>query len=227
MVQGRPRPRNTFTELDPVTFPTAASACWLLLAAVILAKVSGREVPMATKVMAVTPGLRPITHPMTLAISPTTAVRAPMKQMAAIKQGIPPPQCGGGQHEKSTFHPIDRKWRAASTPEMSSISPSSFLVGWSWHAFLNCCPQVMFSERLILSSSCWIASFCFVFYPSVTISTTQVSFFEIFTAGSEASKILTPKISSRSPFLSFCKILISMVFLDSVCLKSSLSSTCS
>jgi len=39
--------------LDPVTFPTAASAYLDVLAAVTLAKVSGREVPMATNVIAV------------------------------------------------------------------------------------------------------------------------------------------------------------------------------
>ena len=92
MTQGRPRPRNTFTELDPVMFPTAESAFGLSLAAVMLAKVSGREVPMATNVIAVTPGFRPITHPITVAISATKAVRRPMKQMAARKQGMPPPQ---------------------------------------------------------------------------------------------------------------------------------------
>lgn len=92
IVQGRPRPRKTFTELEPVMFPTAASAYALALAAVMLAKVSGREVPMATNVIAVTPGFRPITHPITLAISPTTAVSIPMKTIAARKHGHPPPQ---------------------------------------------------------------------------------------------------------------------------------------
>lgn len=53
ITQGSPRPKNTFTELEPVTLPTAESAYWDDLAAVILAKVSGREVPTATIVMAV------------------------------------------------------------------------------------------------------------------------------------------------------------------------------
>lgn len=79
------------TELEPVMFPTAESALKLSLAAVIDAKVSGREVPMATKVMAVTPGLRPMTQPIAPATSPTIAVRRPTKQMAAMKQGMPPP----------------------------------------------------------------------------------------------------------------------------------------
>jgi len=39
--------------LEPVTLPTAASAYSHDLAAVMLAKVSGREVPMATMVIAV------------------------------------------------------------------------------------------------------------------------------------------------------------------------------
>jgi hypothetical protein len=53
MTQGSPRPKNTFTELEPVTLPTAESAYYDDLAATILAKVSGREVPIATIVMAV------------------------------------------------------------------------------------------------------------------------------------------------------------------------------
>ena len=73
-------------------FPTAESAFGLSLAAVMLANVSGSEVPIATKVIAVTPGLMPITQPITDAISPTMAVSPPMKQIATIKQGHPPPQ---------------------------------------------------------------------------------------------------------------------------------------
>ena len=80
------------TELEPVMFPTAESALLDSLAAFIEAKVSGREVPIATKVMAVTPGLSPMTHPMTPAISPTIAVSPPIKEIAARKQGTPPPQ---------------------------------------------------------------------------------------------------------------------------------------
>jgi hypothetical protein len=84
---------------------------------------------MATKGIAVTPGFRPMTHPITLATSPTTAVRMPMKEIAAMKHGHPPPQCGGGQQAKRTFQPMEKKWRKASMPEMSSISPSSFFDG--------------------------------------------------------------------------------------------------
>jgi hypothetical protein len=45
---------NTLTELLPVTFPIALSAVFSFTAAALLANVSGREVPRATKVMAVT-----------------------------------------------------------------------------------------------------------------------------------------------------------------------------
>lgn len=53
MTQGRPNPRNTLTEFDPVMFPIAESADSEFLAADILAKVSGNEVPRATSVIAV------------------------------------------------------------------------------------------------------------------------------------------------------------------------------
>ena len=57
IAHGSPRPKNTFTLLDPVTLPMAESAdrpaYSEVLAAVILAKVSGNEVPRATRVMAV------------------------------------------------------------------------------------------------------------------------------------------------------------------------------
>jgi len=60
---GRPRPRKTFTEFDPVTLPIAASACFSCLAAVIDANVSGSEVPRATKVIALIGAGTPSTHP--------------------------------------------------------------------------------------------------------------------------------------------------------------------
>lgn len=67
MTQGRPSPRNTLTELDPVTFPTASSAYLSYLAAMLDAKVSGIEVPIATNVMAVIGGGMPNTHPISSA----------------------------------------------------------------------------------------------------------------------------------------------------------------
>lgn len=51
--QGRPRPKKTFTELLPVMFPIDVSAYCSFNAAVLLAKVSGSDVPIATKVIAV------------------------------------------------------------------------------------------------------------------------------------------------------------------------------
>ena len=50
---------NTFTELLPVTLLIALSAVFSLAAAALLAKVSGSEVPKATKVMAVISSFRP------------------------------------------------------------------------------------------------------------------------------------------------------------------------
>ena len=52
MTHGSPRPRNTLTELEPVTLPMALSAFFSLAAAALLAKVSGSDVPKATNVMA-------------------------------------------------------------------------------------------------------------------------------------------------------------------------------
>ena len=52
MSHGSPSPRKTLTELEPVTFPIALSACLSPTAAALDANVSGREVPRATKVMA-------------------------------------------------------------------------------------------------------------------------------------------------------------------------------
>ena len=89
ITHGSPSPRKTLTELDPVTFPIASSAVSEFLAAVIDAKVSGKEVPRATKVMAVIDYFRPITHPKTVAISPTTAVTIPIIARAIKKQPFP------------------------------------------------------------------------------------------------------------------------------------------
>ena len=58
MVHGSPRPKNTLTELLPVTFPMALSAVFSPTAAALLANVSGRDVPSATKVMAEMHNLR-------------------------------------------------------------------------------------------------------------------------------------------------------------------------
>lgn len=109
MTHGRPSPKKTFTQLEPVTLPTAESAYSEVLAAVILAKVSGREVPMATRVMAVTAPLRLMTQPKMVATSATMAVMIPMKQRAIMKAGTPPPKCGGGTKAKTHFQPMHMK----------------------------------------------------------------------------------------------------------------------
>lgn len=58
-----PMPKKTLTALLPVTLPMEASAYTSWTAAALLAKVSGTEVPKATKTTAVTESLRPIVQP--------------------------------------------------------------------------------------------------------------------------------------------------------------------
>jgi len=90
ITHGSPSPRNTLTELEPVTFPTAESAKGSAVAAAMEAKVSGSEVPRATKVMAVIDGSTLRTQPNKLANSPTTAVTIPIIPRAQMKQAHPP-----------------------------------------------------------------------------------------------------------------------------------------
>ena len=52
IIQGRPKPKKTLTLLLPVTLPIALSAVRSATAADLEAKVSGKEVPRATKVIA-------------------------------------------------------------------------------------------------------------------------------------------------------------------------------
>ena len=78
------------TELDPVTLPTAESAYFSDLAAAMEAKVSGSEVPRATKVIAVIDGFTFMTHPNKLAYCPTMAVTAPIMAREPTKQPKPP-----------------------------------------------------------------------------------------------------------------------------------------
>ena len=75
----------------------------------MLAKVSGREVPMATIVIAVTAALRPITHPSRVATSATIAVIVPMNTRATMKAGQPPPHSTGGINAKMTFQKMVAK----------------------------------------------------------------------------------------------------------------------
>lgn len=109
ITHGRPSPRKTFTEFEPVTLPTAASAYFSYEAAVIDAKVSGNDVPRATNVIAVTDGLIARTHPKRFANSPTTNVTIPIKASEITKVRIPPAIWGGGIKEKKTFHPMFAK----------------------------------------------------------------------------------------------------------------------
>lgn len=75
--------------MEPVIFAIAASALSEFLAAFILAKVSGRDVPRATKVIAVIDSSIPSTHPRTVANSPTTKVTAPMYARETMKEADP------------------------------------------------------------------------------------------------------------------------------------------
>ena len=52
IIQGRPKPKKTFTLLLPVTLPMALSAVFSPAAAAFDANVSGNEVPRATNVIA-------------------------------------------------------------------------------------------------------------------------------------------------------------------------------
>jgi hypothetical protein len=109
MIHGNPSPRNTLTEFDPVTLPTAESALSDYCAAVILANKSGRDVPRATKVIAVTDFGIPTKHPNIAATSPTTTTMRPMKVKATQNAGYPPPQLTGGTHANNTFQVIVTK----------------------------------------------------------------------------------------------------------------------
>ena len=68
------------------------------------AKVSGSEVPRATKVMAVTELLRPIVQPTCAARSPMNAVRMPMMTRVTPKQTQPWASRGGGMPAQMVFH---------------------------------------------------------------------------------------------------------------------------
>lgn len=74
----------------------AESACFSMVAAVLLANRSGKLVPKATNVIAVTSDSNPMRQPKILAKSATTAVRRPMKIRETIKQSHPPQMLGGG-----------------------------------------------------------------------------------------------------------------------------------
>lgn len=125
ITHGRPSPKNTLTEFEPVTLPIAESAYFEVLAAVILANVSGREVPTATMVIAVIDGSKPITQPRSPATDPTMAVMIPIRVSATIKAGAPPPMPGGGTIANRSFQPIKLKWKSASNSETCTTIISS------------------------------------------------------------------------------------------------------
>lgn len=134
---GIPSPKNTFTELDPVTLPIAGSAQVESLAAFMDARVSGSDVPIPTIVIAVTEDLSPMTHPNKFANSPTIAVMIPIKESATKKANHPPHFYFGGIKENKAFHTIVKKWIRASPPVTSSTSLSSVIDGPSEHASMN------------------------------------------------------------------------------------------
>jgi len=113
------------TEFEPVMFPTAESAYLEPRAAVTEAKVSGREVPRATRVIAVTELGMPKTQPSKLANSWTTTVIRAMKISEPAKAAQPLHIEGGGTQAKSSFQPIDKKCMRASNPSTSSTSELS------------------------------------------------------------------------------------------------------
>ena len=71
-----------------MTLPTAESALSDYFAAVILANVSGSDVPSATKVIAVIESGKPIMHPNCPATSPTINVITPIKVKAIQKLSL-------------------------------------------------------------------------------------------------------------------------------------------
>ena len=90
------------TALLPLMLPMELSAVTSLMAAALLANVSGMLVPRATKVMAVMVFSRSIRQPNMVARSPMIAVMKPMKARAKKKVSQPPPIDGGGINANST-----------------------------------------------------------------------------------------------------------------------------
>jgi len=137
-VQGKPSPRKTLTELEPVMFPMAESASGDERAAVMDAKVSGSDVPKATRVIPVTDGLRLITHPRTVATWPTIVVTTPISASETMKAAQPPQIGLGGTVAPKTFQKMERSYQTASKqPTSSTIRFSSLIEGPNMHAILN------------------------------------------------------------------------------------------
>mmetsp|Transcript_26483 Transcript_26483/g.53129 ORF Transcript_26483/g.53129 Transcript_26483/m.53129 type:complete len:223 (-) Transcript_26483:800-1468(-) len=148
MIHGKPRPRKTLTEFDPVTLPMALSAVSSARIASTEAKVSGREVPSATTVKAVTVSLSPTRHPKMEARSPIMAVTTPISASATEKHAQPPQMFGGGTIAATSFHPMLSQCMTQSTTEASPRSPPAFtLIAWR-----NCSDHVGISSSPSRSS---------------------------------------------------------------------------
>jgi hypothetical protein len=96
ITQGKPRPRNTLTELLPFILPIELSAVFSFKAAVLLANVSGILVPKATKVIAVIGSSSPTKQPNIDARSLMTAVINPITANEIRNVGHPPRYLQGG-----------------------------------------------------------------------------------------------------------------------------------
>ena len=108
MSHGNPRPRNTLTELEPVTLPMELSALSSMVAACLLANRSGRLVPSATNVIAVTLSLRPTMQPNMAARSPTMAVKTPIRASETQNDNQPLRRLGGGTNANNSYNTRDR-----------------------------------------------------------------------------------------------------------------------
>jgi hypothetical protein len=78
--------------------------------------VSGREVPRATRVIAVIESSMPRRQPNISAKLPTTAVTMPIYISAMTNDNLPPIILVGGTDENRTFQKIEVKWTKASYP---------------------------------------------------------------------------------------------------------------
>ena len=108
------------------------------LAAVILAIVSGNEVPSATRVIPATDGFKLITQPRTVATSPTIVVIIPMSASETMNAAQPPQISVGGVNAPKIFQNIEQKCQTALEQLTSStIKLSSSIVGPRTQAFKN------------------------------------------------------------------------------------------
>ena len=80
----------------------------------MLAKVSGRDVPSATMVMALIDAGRPTVQPNKLATAETIAVMVPIIVKATMKAAQPPYIFLGGMIAKANFQNIQAKWNKPS-----------------------------------------------------------------------------------------------------------------